>query len=110
MGKKEIIRAKNILFELLRGKKIRVGKIVIFGSRARNEAKTESDIDVMVISKDFRGKGIFEKVAMTRGIHSGIVERINKPVDLLFYSDKEWENGTSLIINTAKHEGMIFSS
>jgi predicted nucleotidyltransferase len=110
MGQKEIIKTKNILFKLFRNRNISVDKIVIYGSYARGVVKAESDIDVMVISRDFRGKDFFQKVAMVRGIHSDIVKQINKPVDLLYYSDKEWEKGTSIIVNAAKYEGIVFTS
>jgi predicted nucleotidyltransferase len=109
MAKKAIVKAKNILFKLLWDRNINVDKIIIYGSYARNTTRPESDIDMMVVSRDFRNKDIFQKVAMVRGIHSDIVRQINKPVDLLFYSDKEWENGTSILINTAKNEGLVFS-
>ena len=110
MGKKDILKTKSILFELFKNKNISIDKIIIFGSYARGKEQSDSDIDVMVISRDFRGKDIFQKVAMARGVHSGLVSRIKRPVDLLYYSDKEWDKGSSIIINTAKNEGLIFHS
>lgn len=110
MGKKDIIKAKNMLFELFHNRNISVDKIVIYGSYARSSARPDSDIDIIVVSKDFRRKDIFSKVALTRGIHGDLVDKINMPVDLLYYSDMEWERGSSIIINTAKREGLIFDS
>lgn len=109
MAKKEIIRTKNLLFKLFRNRNISVDKIVIYGSYARNTARADSDIDIIVVSKDFREKDIFKKVALTHGLHNELVNKINKPVDLMYYSDKEWESGSSITMNTAKHEGLIFS-
>jgi hypothetical protein len=30
-----------------------------------------------------------------------------KPFDIMYYSDEEWEEGNSLIINAAKEEGEV---
>jgi predicted nucleotidyltransferase len=110
MAKNEVIRTKDLLFSLLRERNISVDKIVVFGSYARNTAKADSDIDIIIVSKDFRGKGIFKKVALSRGMHSDLVRKINMPVDLMYYSDTEWKNNSSLMIATAKHEGLVFNS
>lgn len=109
MGQKEIIKTKNILFKLFQNKNISVDKIVIYGSYASGDATIDSDIDVMVVSKDFRGKDIFQKVAMVRGIHRDIIKQINKPVDLLYYSDEEWKKSGSIIVNIAKNKGIVFN-
>jgi hypothetical protein len=35
------------------------------------------------------------------------VKKVEKPFDLLFYSDDEWNGGYSLMINSAKEEGEL---
>jgi hypothetical protein len=35
------------------------------------------------------------------------VKKVEKPFDLLFYSDDEWNGGYSLVINAAKEEGEV---
>jgi len=97
--------AAQILSELLKQRGIRVHKIVIFGSYARGIQKEESDIDIIVVSPDFRDKSIFERVKLTTGIGRELVSKFKKPFDIMYYSDKEWEKGHSLIINAAKQEG-----
>ena len=77
----------------------------MFGSYAKGRAKVGSDFDIIVVSKDFRGKDIFEKVELTSGIHREFVKKVKKPVDIIYYSDIEWNKGHSLIINAAKKEG-----
>jgi len=95
------------LIGLLEEKGISLFKIVIFGSYARARQREDSDIDIIVVSKDFRDKSLFERVRLTTGIGRQMVHRFKKPIDLLFYSDEEWERSNSLILNAARHEGVV---
>ena len=42
-------------------KKVKIDKIIFFGSRAKGIQKKISDIDLLVISKDFKGKKYFKR-------------------------------------------------
>lgn len=101
--KEEIVK---ILSDLLAAKGIHVSKIVIFGSFARGNLKKDSDIDIIVVSEDFRNKSIFERVEAVSGVGWDIVSKTKLPFDILYYSDDEWEKG-NLIINAAKEEGEL---
>lgn len=105
MVKKE--KLEKVLLELLQGKGIKVSKIIIFGSYAQGKEKPESDIDIIIVSRDFRDKDIFARVELTRGVHSTLVKKFMQPFDLIYCSDVEWNQGRSLIINTAKAEGEV---
>jgi predicted nucleotidyltransferase len=107
MAKKEIIKVRDILRELLQQRGISISKIVVFGSYAKGIEKEDSDIDIIVVSKVFRGKSIFERVELTAGIGRELVKKFIKPFDIIYYSDEEWKKGNSLIINSAKKEGEI---
>jgi len=107
MVKREIIKIKEILKTLLKERGIDVEKIVVFGSYAKSKEKEDSDIDIMIVSKDFRNKDIFQRVELTRGIHRKLIDEIMKPFDIMYYSDEEWVAGNSLIINAAKEEGVV---
>ncbi len=105
MAKRKIIEIRKVLLRLLNEVGIHVEKIVLFGSYAKGKEKEESDIDIIVVSKDFRDKDIFEIVNMTKDIHWKLVEYFIKPFDILYYSDEDWEKGRSLIISSAKKRG-----
>jgi len=107
MVNKEIIAIKKILLSLFQKKGIKITKIAIFGSYAKGKQKENSDIDIIIVSSDFRNKDIFEKVKLTTGIGRELVKRTKKPFDIMYYSDLEWNKGHSLIINAAKKEGKI---
>jgi uncharacterized protein len=108
MSKTNVVKnAEKILEELLKQKGINVQKIILFGSYAKGKEKRDSDIDIIVVSDDFRNKTIFERVEQTCGIGRELVRRTKKPFDIIYYSDREWEEGNSVIINEAKEEGLV---
>lgn len=106
MVKEEIVKIKETLLKLLKEEGISIEKIIVFGSVAKGMEKKDSDIDIIIVSKDFRDKDIFEIALLTKDIHWKLVEEIMKPFDIIYYSDTDWEKGDSLIINAAK-EGIV---
>ncbi len=109
MPERKVVNSEisNTIRDLFERKGISVQKIIIYGSYARGVQREDSDIDIIIISKDFRDKSIFERVELTTGIGRELVKKTKKPFDLLFYSDDEWGEGHSLIINVAKKEGKV---
>ncbi len=79
----------------------------MFGSYARGVQREDSDVDIIIVSRDFRDNSVFERVDLTTGIGRELVRKVKKPFDLLFYSDAEWNGDRSLVINIAKKEGEI---
>jgi predicted nucleotidyltransferase len=108
MAEQKIIRAVRILGNLLKENGINISRIVVFGSYVKGNRKEGSDMDILVISKNFEGKDIFERIDMSQGIHRKLIEEITIPVDIMYYSPTEWEEGGSLTIDAAKEEGRVF--
>ena len=102
MVERKIVKAAKILEKLLQERGIEIYKIIVFGSYARGKGGKESDLDIIVESKD-----IFERVKLVSGIHRELVEKAAMPVDIMYYSLIEWEKGGSLIINVAREEGEV---
>jgi predicted nucleotidyltransferase len=109
MAKRKFIRTISILKDLTRQKGVDVDKIVVFGSYARGEEKKGSDIDIIIVSRNFEGKDIFERVEIASGLHRELVEKTMMPADIMYYSPTEWGKGNSLIINQAKEEGIVYT-
>ncbi len=107
MAEREIIKIRKELLKALKEEGIKVDKIIVFGSYAEGRTKEESDIDIILVSKDFRDKDIFEKVELTKDVHWKLVEKLMIPFHILYYSDDEWNKGNSLIIKVAKEKGEI---
>ena len=107
MVKRKIIKAVKTLEGFLKERGIDIYKIVVFGSYASGKETKESDLDIIVVSKNFEKKDIFERVELVRGIHRELVEKYTVPMDMMYYSPTEWKNGSSLIINAAKEQGQV---
>jgi len=104
---KDIEKLREILLASFQERGINAEKIVIFGSCVKDrKSRKDSDVDLVIVSKDFRNKDIFERIELARGVHRKLVAEIMKPFDIMYYSDEEWKKRKSLIINTAKNEGL----
>lgn len=108
MVKEKQIKIADTLQRLLKEKGLHLYKIVIFGSQIKGNAGKDSDIDILILSKSFEGKDIFERIEMTMGIHRELVRELEVPVDIMYYSLSEWNKGSSLILRLAKKEGVAF--
>ena len=107
-GKRSLsIKIGEVVKNLLEQKGINPSKIVLFGSYAKNTETEGSDIDLIIVSRAFRDKSLFERVQLTTGIGRTLVKMFRKPFDLMFYSDVEWDQSRSLVIDAARQEGRV---
>jgi predicted nucleotidyltransferase len=100
----------KVLMPLLEQKGLQVARIVLFGSYAKQCEDKDSDIDLIIVSQNFRNKSIFERVKLTTGIGRKLVKTFKKPFDLMFYSDLEWNHSRSIVIDAARNEGKELQS
>ena len=63
----------------------KIKEVILFGSRATDQAGKYSDIDLMVISPDFKGKS-FEEIV---NIFSDLAVKCNPYVELRAYTPEE---------------------
>lgn len=107
MAKRTIKEVINFLAKCLRDKGLNISKIIVFGSCAYGKTTEESDIDIVIVSDDFRGKNIFERAKLTKEAEIMTIKRFLIPLDILTMTPKELETGTSLIADYAK-KGKVF--
>jgi predicted nucleotidyltransferase len=81
---------------------VRVERLVLFGSRARGREDAESDIDLAVVSSDFRDKDIFERVELTRVAEMETVFKFHVPLDLILMTPEEFGSRTSPVAAVAR--------
>ncbi len=81
--------------EELRKLGINVEKVILYGSYARGTFREDSDIDLAVISEDFKDLNLRERLEML-GLAAG---RVLEPIEALGYTWKE--------IELEKEEGFI---
>lgn len=110
MGKKEIEKIRRYVskFKERIAKNFFVEKIILFGSAARGEMNKDSDVDIIVISRKYGRKHVFEITPKLYEIwHEK--EKINYPVDILLFNVEEFnklKNEVS-IVSEALREGII---
>jgi len=88
---------------------INISKIILFGSQARGTANEESDIDLVVVSKDFEGKNIFEKVKLLNQADARTIKKFLVPLDVILMSEEEIESESSIIAGYARQGKVIYS-
>jgi hypothetical protein len=85
---------------------IRPEKFIVFGSYANAKPREDSDIDIVVISEDFGGLNLRERLEIL-GLAAG---RVFEPIEALGYTPEEVKNADSFsILNEALTSGIAIS-
>ena len=105
MDKREISLIKDAVSGVLAANKVELNRIVLFGSYANNEQTMDSDIDLIIVSKNFRNNTYFKRIDKVLNLNSTLVKTIKKPFDVLLYSDVEWNDSATMMIREAKKNG-----
>ena len=110
MDKKEyeqiIKKLREVLKKLSQELPVKINRGILFGSYARGEAEEESDLDLILVSESFRGLNYLERINQLLDLEWKLIDALDKPFDLLFYSPEEWEKEDSPIIRIAKEDGI----
>lgn len=110
MAQIQIEQIKDTILLFFKEKNIRIDKIIFFGSYSSGSPHDDSDIDLLVLSDEFKNKNIFQKAKATDGLEWQLVKKYKKPFDILYYSNSDWENSSSLIITEARKTGKVLYS
>ena len=81
-------------------------KIILYGSHASGTSEAVSDIDVVVISDDFTGKGYWERI----DILTDIIYEMSAPLEAVAMTPEEWERGDSFIADFARHGEVLYAA
>jgi len=90
MDKTTINQIINSLKSALELSKVQVDSIAVFGSALTGTMSQESDLDLIIISKDFEGKDIFERTLMTMQAETAIMKQFVVPMDILNLTPEEY--------------------
>ncbi|MFH1962758.1 MAG: nucleotidyltransferase domain-containing protein [bacterium] len=104
MDKNAVLKIISRFQKTLESKGIRINKTILFGSCVMGLQKEESDIDIVVISEDFKNKGYWERIA----ILSDVIYEIFEPIEAVAMTKEEWEKGDSFIVNYAKNGEVVY--
>ncbi|MDR1157201.1 MAG: nucleotidyltransferase domain-containing protein [Oscillospiraceae bacterium] len=84
-------------------------KVVLFGSYARGQQGPWSDLDLAVIASELPER----KLIMMDIIRIAIIDKTDKPVDILVYREDEFEQKSqkrSMLAYTIKNEGVVLNA
>ena len=87
---KKILEALKQFKSALADMGIKVNRMIVFGSYASGEADKESDIDVAVLSEDFNGMNLLQRLEAT-GLALAKA-KIMEPIEALPYTEKEFNS------------------
>lgn len=90
MVEREIVEAIKGFAKKIRQRRIRISKVILYGSRASGTARKYSDIDVAVVSPDF-GKDSFREGVKLFEIAGEVDPRIEPvPLSVESYKNDTW--------------------
>ena len=106
MDKNAVVEIVDRFRRGLEARGIRPQKVILYGSHATGVATEVSDIDVVVISSDFFGKGYWERVEVL----SDVIYEIFAPLDAVAMTPDEWEGGESFVADFARNGEVLYAA
>ncbi len=104
MDKKTILAIISDFEKALVLENIKPEKIILFGSCASGTNRPDSDIDLVVISEDFKDKDYWQRI----DILSSAVYKVFKPIEAIAMTPQEWLSGDSMITDYARNGEVVF--
>ena len=84
---KTIIKTLKEFKSALKTSGIKVERLILFGSHATGKAGEDNDIDLVVISDDFRDMDLWERLCLLGRARMGI----KRPMEILGFTEEEFE-------------------
>ena len=103
MVKKEVLDILRQFKEFLERKKIHIERMILFGSWAGGSPEEGSDIDVVVISKNFADKDYWQRM----NVLSDAIYEVFAPIEAIAMTPQEWERKDSVICEFAQNGEVI---
>lgn len=106
MDKNAVIEIVRRLGQELEARGIGPLKVILFGSQLSGAAVDGSDIDVVVVSESFNGKGYWERVR----ILTDAIYAVFAPIEAVAMTPEEWAAGDSMIVDFARDGEVLYAA
>ena len=110
MAQKKVRTIIEFFAQRLLEQSVNVSKIILSGSHAAGTAGVESDIDIVIVSEDFRRKNIFKRVELIKDAEIQTIKKFLVPLDVIVMTPEEYENGTSIVAEYAHKGEVLFAA
>jgi len=108
MAKGIVLEAITFLEQQMEKSGLRIAKLILFGSQVTGQADDESDIDIVVLSEDFRNKDIFARALLIKDAEVLTIKKFMIPFDIITMTPEEFNSGSSLISGYAKEGEVVY--
>ena len=108
MAEKKVLNIIRFFEERLKESGMDVQQIILFGSSARGSAGEDSDIDIAVVSPDFRGKNIFKRAPMIKHAEVSTIRKFLVPLDVITMSPEDLESETSPVAGYVRQGKVVY--
>ena len=85
---------------------ISVSKLILYGSYARGDYREGSDIDLILISDDFKDHDYWSRI----DILSEAIYAVFAPLEVVGFTPEEWDKQTSPLCDYAKQGEILFAA
>jgi predicted nucleotidyltransferase len=106
MDKKAVVTIVEQFTRELQARGIQPQQVILYGSQAAGTATDASDIDVVVVSESFAGKGYWERIE----ILTDAIYAVYAPVEAVAMTPEEWQAGDSMIVDSAGKGEVLYAA
>ena len=106
MDKKSVLRIIEHFKNVIERKKIKINKIILFGSYAKGKFKEGSDIDIIVISDDFASMSYWERINFL----SEAIYEIFEPIEAFSFTSTEWGKNDTFLTDYAREGEVVYAA
>jgi uncharacterized protein len=97
----KIMKVIRFFIERLQEDGIKVSRIVVFGSQVGGATHKYSDIELIVVSENFRRKNLFKRVDMIYSAYSATIDKFVVPMDIVLETPEEFNPDFGVVVYAA---------
>jgi len=95
------VKVVKYFVECLERDGIKVNKIVVFGSQSKGTASEDSDIDLIIVSENFRRKNLFKRADMVYRAYGETVREFIVAMDIIMETPEEFNPDFGVVVYAA---------